>query len=178
MSHALQILPYYNFANSIVKKQYAEVFLNIKNETYKKGKDMKKISEILRVEDTTLEIIEKAILLDDDESIDYQEKHLLQAKMFEIAVKKAKTAYEYEECASSIEMHYYGDERDPYEWAEEIRKESFIVIGLEGLMAVVNKEKSKPAYQEFLNFLEVEGLENPVDFLVETLTDTINEVSE
>ena len=131
---------------------------------------MKKIRDILKVEDTTLEILGKVEALDNDASIGYKNKIALQEKMLEIAVKKAKTAYDYEECDCSIEMNYYGDERDPYEWSEEVRVESFIVNGVDGLMAVVNKQKSQPAYKEFLNFLEIEGLENPIDGMVESLS--------
>ena len=60
--------------------------------------------------------------------------------------------------------------RDPYEWSEEVRVESFIVNGVDGLMAVIDKQKSQPAYKEFLNFLEIEGLENPIDGMVESLS--------
>src|SRR5574344_1802277 len=88
-----------------------------------------------------------------------------------ICRENALQNYEYEECACSIEMNYYGDERDPYEWSEEVRVESFIVNGVDGLMAVIDKQKSQPAYKEFLNFLEIEGLENPVD----TLTNAIKQ---
>ena len=36
-------------------------------------------------------------------------------------------------------------------------------------MAVIDKQKSQPAYKEFLNFLEIEGLENPVDALTDAI---------
>ena len=46
---------------------------------------------------------------------------------------------------------------------------SVVTNGVDGLMAVIDKQKSQPAYKEFLNFLEIEGLENPVDALTDAI---------
>ena len=95
--------------------------------------------------------------------------------MFEIAVK---TAYEYEECSCSIEMNYNGDGIEPYEWAEEVRIESFIVSCMDRYIAVINKEERQPVYEEYLHFINEECLKKPVNEFTDVIMQVVTDETE
>lgn len=108
---------------------------------------MEKRNENLRFENTTLEMREASV-----DEIEYYQA-------FE----------EYEDLPHFMDANPYEDEICPYKQMKMFIKKSFM-DDLQRLVDVVNKQKSQPAYKEFLNFLEIEGLENPIDGMVESLS--------
>lgn len=98
-------------------------------------------------------------------------------EMTETGVEEFEVYGEYEDCPSFMEMNPYEDEICPYEQIEMLMKKSFM-DNIQKLMAVINQQKSQPAYEEFLNFLKEEGLKNPMDDMVESLSDMMQSSSE
>ena len=108
---------------------------------------MEKRNENLRFENTTLEMREASV-----DEIEYYQA-------FE----------EYEDLPHFMDANPYEDEICPYKQMKMLIKKSFM-DDLQRLVDVVNKQKNQPTYKEFLNFLEIEGLENPIDGMVESLS--------
>ena len=84
----------------------------------------------------------------------------LETIAYKIAVKKAETIEEIENCAASIEKNYTG-QLDSDDWAEEVRIKAY------GIEWYLKRLFNTPAYQGFINFLEVEGIKNPLKELEE-----------
>jgi len=82
---------------------------------------------------------------------------------FKIAVKKAHTVEEIEKCAVAVEKCRYGL-FDPDEWAEQIRIKAY------GIEWYLKRQFNSPMFQEFVNFTNETGIDNPFEGLQEKLS--------
>jgi len=97
--------------------------------------------------------------LDDD----FESYEKLMTISFKIAVKKAHTVEEIEKCAVAVEECRYG-QFDPDEWAEQIRIKAY------GIEWYLKRQFNSPMFQEFVNFTNETGIDNPFEGLQEKLS--------
>ena len=107
----------------------------------------------------------KLLIVDDEPAIN----DLIAMNLQMVGYEYYQAFEEYEDLPHFMEANPYEDEICPYKQMQMVIKKSFM-DDLQRLVDVVNKQKSQPAYKEFLNFLEIEGLENPIDGMVESLS--------
>lgn len=89
---------------------------------------------------------------------DYDSFERLEVIAYKIAIKKANTVEEIEECAKSIEENYIGM-LCPLEWAEEVRIKAY------GIEWYLKKQFRKPSYKTFVDFTDEMGIKNPYEEL-------------
>ncbi len=100
------------------------------------------------------EALKYSIRLDND----YKLYSKLETIIYKIAIKKATTTEEIEECAVSVEENYTG-ELDPDDWAEQIRIKAY------GIEWYLKRQFNTPSYQEFVSFTNEMEIENPFEEL-------------
>ena len=93
---------------------------------------------------------------------DYGSFLKLETIAYKIAVHKANTVEELEECAVSVEEHYCG-KYDPNQWAEEIRIKAY------GIVWHLKRHFNSPAYEEFVNFSKEINITNPFEYIEQLL---------
>lgn len=118
----------------------------------KKMKNMETSQEVLnRVSFITkikeAEVYKEVIGLDNN----YESFEKLETIGFKIAIKKAVTVEEIEKCATEVEEKHRG-KYDPNEWADQIRIKAY------GLAWYLKKQISSSCFQEFITFLQEEGV--------------------
>jgi len=123
-------------------------------------KEIKKLREMT----TTQEVLNYVELIQADKNAeiykevmglvsDWKTYENLERIGYRIAVRKACSPQELEECAVAIEENYCGHDVD--EWAEQIR------IKANGMEWYLSEYFSSPAYEEFVSFANVMGIPNP-----------------
>lgn len=93
---------------------------------------------------------------------DYKSFLRVETLAYKITIKKAITTEELEKIATSLEDDFKGD---PYLYDEYIEWSEIVRIKAYGYDSFLKKEFNSPAYQEFVNFLNIEGIDNPFDAL-------------
>lgn len=93
---------------------------------------------------------------------DYRSVLRVETIAYKIAIKKAVTTEELEKIATSLEEDFKGD---PYLYDEYLEWSEIVRIKAYGYDWFLKKEFNSPAYQEFENFLNMEGIDNPFDAL-------------
>ena len=93
----------------------------------------------------------------------YKSFEKLETIAYKIAVKKAHTVEEIEQCAKSIEETYTGL-YDPDEWAEQVRIKAY------GIKWYLERQIGFPQYMEFDEFTKEEGILNPIKEISEVVS--------
>lgn len=81
----------------------------------------------------------------------------LEKRIYELAVKNATTPEWLEACAASLELHFCFNGIDGDDWAEQIRIKAY------GIEWYLREQLNSPAYHEFVNFANSEGINNPFE---------------
>lgn len=96
----------------------------------------------------------------------YKSYDRVEAIGYKIAIKKALTTDDFENCIVFIEENYHGT-LDTDELVEQIRIKAYGVLGY------LDQHIKSAAYQEFVNFTKEENIKNPLAKLEQALNGTI-----